>query len=236
MPVYGLQDVERQAGSTLDETEAGVVSFTETLNGRPEDISNFFFSLVRRLSVNQLYPGLSLESKQLVRGPGGIHSLNLAWEGTSVVVDEDPSNPQPLPEPVWVLKRSPKEEPIETHPDFSSFGVAANGAKFDEDGLFLGFSGTGAFEDNEFAGIEKFLDGGAVVQKTSVYRSVPTGISTSVIPKIDEPSGAPWALPTGSGRNYMKTDLNITQRGAAFEVVEEWTLSGQRGWNTTIYP
>lgn len=236
MPVYGLFNIERSPGSTLSESDSGVITFTETLNGRIEDINDLFFSLVRRVSVNELYPGLALESKQLVRGEGSIHSLNLVWEGTASLSD-DSENPEPLPEPVWILKRSPSEEPIETHPNFDTFGIPANGAKFDDDGLFLGFSGTGAFEGSIWAGIEKFLDGGAVVQKTSVYRKVPSGISTSPIPFIENPSGTPpWSPPTSPDRNWLKTDLVITQRGAAFEVVEEWTLSGQRGWNETIYP
>lgn len=233
--IYGLNQVERAPGATLTESGAGTAVFTERIQGRKADIEDFYFSLVRRVSTNPEYPGLSLESKAHVRGEGGIHFLDLVWAGATAT-DPDPNNPEELPEPVWVLKRSPSEEPIETHPEFDEFGTADNGAKFDEDDLFLGFSGTGAFAGNEFAGVEKFLDGGAVAQKTSVYRQVPSGISTSVIPKRETPSGAPWPLPGGDGRDWMKTDLNIVQRGAAFEVTEEWTLSGQRGWNTTIYP
>lgn len=234
--IYGLNQVERAPGATLSESDAGTSVFTERIQGRVADIEDFYFSLRRRVSTNPDFPGLSLESKSRVFGPGGIHFIDLVWAGTSTTDGTGGSGESPLPEPVWVLKRSPSEEPIETHPDFSTFGVEGNGAKFDDDGLFLGFSNTGAFEDNEFGGVEKFLDGGAVVQKTSVYRGVPSDISTSVVPKREDPTGAPWSLPSGAGRTWMKTDLNIVQRGAAFEVTEEWTLSGQRGWNETIYP
>jgi len=232
--IYGLNEVTRSPGATLTENEAGTTVFNERLSGRKSDIENFYFSLTRRVSTNPDFPGLSLESKTRVFGEGGIHFLDLVWAGTGVTDGDGPD--EVLPEPVWALKRSPSEEPIETHPDFSTFGQAAFGAKFDENGLFLGFSNTGAFEDNEFGGIEKFLDGGAVVQKTSVYRKVPGSILTEVIPKREDPPDPPWPLPSGSGRTWMKTDLNIVQRGAAFEVTEEWTLSGQRGWNETIYP
>ena len=234
--IYGLFEVTREPGATLTENEAGTTVFNERLQGRKADIEDFYFSLTRRVSTNPDFPGLSLESKTRVFGPGGIHLLDLVWAGTAATS----TGTEPLPEPVWVLKRSPSEEPIETHPDFADFagelGAELNNAVFNEDsGLFEGFKVV-AGETNEFGGIEKFLDGGAVVQKTSVYRSVPSSISTEVIPRIDSPSGAPFALPSGSGRTYMKTDLNIVQRGSAFEVTEEWTLSGQRGWNTVIYP
>ena len=240
--IYGLDSVEREPGAALRESEAGTSVFTERLQGRRSDIENFYFSLVRRVSTNPEYPGLSLESKAHIRGEGGIHFLDLVWAGATAL-EPDPNNPEQLPEPVWVLKRSPSDEPIETHPQFESFagslGAELNGAVFDsETGLFEGFKVV-AGQTNEFGGVEKFLDGGAVVQKTSVYRQVPTGISTELIPRIigaSPPSGAPWPLPSGGLRTWMKTDLNIVQRGAAFEVTEEWTLSGQRGWNTTIYP
>lgn len=236
--IYGLNRVERAPGATLTESDAGTSVFTERLQGRKEDIENLYFSLARRNSTNQEYTGLSLESKSLVRGEGGIHFLDLVWAGTSTTEGFSPGGS--LPEPVWVLKRSPSEEPIETHPDFADFagelGAALNNAVFNpKSGLFEGFKAV-AGEENEFSGVEKFLDGGAVVQKTSVYRTVPASISAQPIPTREIPSEAPWPLPSGPGRTWMKTDLNIVQRGSAFEITEEWTLSGQRGWNETIYP
>ena len=237
--IYGLNSVERAPGAALRESDAGTSVFTERLQGRRADIEDIYFSLVRRASTNPEYPGLSLESKAHIRGEGGIHFLDLVWAGATAL-EPDPNNPEQLPEPEWVLKRSPSEEPIETHPDFADFagelGAEENNAVFDpESGLFEGFKVI-AGEENEFGGVEKFLDGGAVVQKTSVYRNVPASISTQPIPSRESPGGAPWQLPSGTGRTWLKTDLNIVQRGAAFEVTEEWTLSGQRGWNETIYP
>jgi hypothetical protein len=237
--IYGLFEVTREPGAVLTENEAGTTVFTETLQGRKSDIEDFYFSLIRRVSTNPEFPGLSLESKSRVFGPGGIHFLNLVWAGTgSARIGIGPTE-----EPVWVLKRSPSEDPIETHPEFEDFagslGAELNNAVFNEEsGLFEGFKSV-AGEANLWAGVEKFLNGGAVVQKTSVYRQVPSGISTELIPKVigsSPPAGAPWPLPSGGTRTWMKTDLGIVQRGAAFEVTEEWTLSGQRGWNTVIYP
>lgn len=232
--IYGLYQVERAPGATLTENDAGTTVFTERIQGRKDEIEGFYFSLIRRTSTNIDYPSLSLESKAHVHGEGGIHFLDLVWAG--LISGSGSAGTAPAEKPVWILKRSPSEEPIETHPDFAEFGTASNGAKFDEDGLFLGFSG-----DKPLRGIEKFLDGGAVVQKTSVYKQVPSALAKQQIPILEEPSGAPWDLPERpdieeDSVEWMKTDLNIVQRGAAFEVTEEWTLGGQRGWNTTIYP
>lgn len=236
--IYGLQNVDREPGAVLKESEAGVVTFTETRVGRPEDVEQLFFSLTRRSSTSDDFPSLSLESKKIRFGAALQHKLDLVWAGTA----STQIGTEGVEEPVWILKREPSDEPIETHPDFAEFAgqldAEENNAVFDPDtGLFEGFQSVpGGVEENPFAGVEKFLDGGAVVQKTSVFRSVPSSISTQPIPVREEPQGAPWDLPAGEGRTWMKTDLTIKQQGSAFEVVEEWKLSGQRGWNETIYP
>ena len=232
--LYGLNQLEKQPGAILTETDAGLVTYSEVRNGRPDDVRESYFNLLRRVSVNPVYRGLSLESKRIIEGEGGIHSLELQWEGTATD-SGDSVNPQPLPSPQFFLDQQPSEEPIDTHPNFAEFGVADNGAKFDDEGLFLGFSNTGAFEDNEFGGLSKYLVGGRTLTRISVYRFVPASVRNTPIPSIDTPPTPPFGLPSLTGRDWLKVDGSINQRGSAFEVREAWRESGPRGWLTEVY-
>ena len=230
--LYGLNALEREPGATLTESESGVLSYAERFNGRPDDIEDAFYSLQRRVSVNPEFQGLTLETKRLVRGEGGIHSLDLLWEGTA---GSDPTDETELPEPQYFLDKQPSEEPIDSHPNFSTFGLAAFGAVFDDDGLFLGFSNTGAFEDNEYGGLSKYLVGGMTLTRISVFRQVPASVLNTEIPTIEAPPTPPFGLPSVGGANWLKIDASINQRGAAFEVREAWRLSGPNGWLTEVY-
>jgi len=232
--LYGLNKLEKQPGASLTETDAGLVTYSEVRNGRPDDVRESYFNLVRRVSVNPVYRGLSLESKRIIEGEGGIHSLELQWAGTSSDSD-DPDDPEALPEPQYFLDQQPSEEPIDTHPNFAAFGVEGNGAKFDNEGLFLGFSNSGAFEDNPFGGLSKYLVGGRTLVRISVYRNVPSSVINTAVPSIDSPPTPPFGLPSLAGRDWLKIDASINQRGAAFEVREAWRESGPNGWLTEVY-
>jgi hypothetical protein len=75
----------------------------------------------------------------------------------------------------------------------------------------------------------------AVLTKTSVVRTEPS--SDEIIPRIETPSvGSAIDLPVISGRNWLKTDFSKKRTGSVWEVFEEWTMSGQQGWNSDIYP
>ena len=229
--IYGLAALAREPGAVLREESNGLLTFTESQVGKTADVLAEFFLLERFVSVCADFAGLKLDSKQVLYEEGGQAKLQLVWAGT--LYEEAPV----LSEPVWFLKRTPSEEPIETHPDFKDFAGTAstplNGAEFDETGLFKGFRvpSTGT---NVFGGISKYLEFAATVTKTSVKVTSPD--TSEIIPRINTPTGAPFTIPTITDRTWMKTDFTLTQRGAGFEVYEEWTMSGQRGWNTTIYP
>jgi len=234
--IHGLADLEREPGARLKEDKSGLVTFTESQVGKTADCVTAFFSLARFLSFCPDFPGLALDDKELIYDVGGQAHLVLVWAGVGLDDEDDPV----LPEPVWFLRRTPSEEPIETHPDFADFAGTpsapntGNGAKFDENGLFTGFEIPASPTVNTWGGISKYLEFAAVLTKTSVVSDVPD--ADEVIPRIDTPTGPGFGVPTIAGRTWMKTDFTITQRGSVYEVYEEWTMSGQRGWNTTLYP
>lgn len=225
--IFGLASLTQEAGAVISEENSGLVTYSESLVGQTAAVVAAFASLVRFTTANGTYGNLKLDSKRVFFDEGGQAKLQLVWAGP----DAGTGSPVP-PAPVWSLKRSPSEEPIDTHPDFATFGIAANGAKFDADGIFIGFK-TPTSGTNTWGGISKYLEKAAVITKTSIVASFNPD---EEIPRINTPSGAPFTIPTITGRNWMKTDLSAIQRGASFEVFEEWTMSGQQGWNTTIYP
>jgi hypothetical protein len=232
--IHGLTSLDREPGARLKEDKTGLVTFTESQVGKTADCVAEFFSLTRFLSVCPDFPGLALDDKEVIYDAGGQAHIVLVWAGLGIDSEEEVI----LPEPVWFLRRTPSEEPIETHPNFVVFaGIPAsplNGAKFDENGLFTGFEIPASPAVNVWGGISKYLEFAAVLTKTSVVDSEPD--ADEIIPRIDTPTGPGFGVPTISGRTWMKTDFTITQRGSVYEVVEEWTMSGQRGWNTTLYP
>jgi hypothetical protein len=225
--IFGLASLTQEAGAVLVEENSGLVTFNESIVGKTADVVTAYAALVRFTTANGTFLNLKLDSKKVLFDEGGQAKLQLVWAGP------DAGSGTPVdPEPIWSLKRSPSEEPIDTHPNFPTFGISANGAEFDENGIFIGFkvptSGT-----NVWGGLSKYMEKAAVITKTSI---VSTFDSDEEIPRINTPSGAPFTIPTITGRNWMKTDLSAIQRGASFEVFEEWTMSGQQGWNTTVYP
>ena len=230
--IFGLASLTQEPGAVLAEDNTGTVTFTESIVGKEADVLTAFFSLTRFTSFNTTFTGLALDSKRVAYDEGGQAHLQLVWAGVGVDGEEEPI----LPEPVWFLKRTPSEEPIDTHPDFYDFagykGAEINGATFDDKGVFSGFAIVES--PNVWGGMSKYLEFGAVLTKTSVVVDAPD--PDEVIPRIETPTGSTVGVPVISGRTWMKTDFTVTQRGGVFEVFEEWTMSGQRGWNTTVYP
>ena len=235
--IYGLTQLVRQPNSVLAEESSGLVTFTEEQVGRRADVESAFFNLVRFTSSSPDFPWLKLDSKRITYSDGGQSVLSLVWAGgQGAGTPEDPE--EILSEPVWELKRTPSEEPIETKENFTSFAGTPsnplNGAEFDEEtGLFIGFK-VPESGDNEFGGLTKYLENRAVVTKVSITQ---TPLNPSqLIPRRDTPLGVPFAIPSGGDRNYLKTDFTFVRRGGVYENYEEWTLSGPNGWNSDVYP
>lgn len=135
-------------------------------------------------------------------------------------------------EPVYELHVDTNLEPIETHPDFEEFaGTSAaplHGAKFDSDGIFLGFADP---SEPDFCGVTSYLRSGALWTETYYTRNEPNDLND--VGEIDEPAG--WQPNIVQSRNWLFLGLDYTLRGNCYAVRKTWKASGPLGWNAAIY-
>lgn len=126
------------------------------------------------------------------------------------------------------------EEPIETHLDFiAKIGgtpdAPLNEAKFDEEtGEFIGFP-VDAPED--LGGVRGFLAPTSTVRVTFFTANDRWGLY-----ELGEIASPPGNVPKPPGsRNWLKTNWSRRDFGNIYQITEEYTASGRRGWNRLIY-
>lgn len=141
------------------------------------------------------------------------------------------SDPTP---PVIDFLGNTGEEALETHPDFvSKIGgtpdAPLNEAKFDEEtGEFLGFP-VDASED--LGGVRGFLSPTSTVRVTFFTANDRWGLY-----ELGEIASPPGNVPKPPGsRNWLKTNWSRRDFGNIYQISEEYTASGRRGWNRLIY-
>lgn len=199
----------------------------------PIDRSNLWPGL---LTSHPIYPNLHMERRRIQMSEGyyviTAEYAGILGGGTSLAVYE--------------LCIGVADEPIETHPKFTSEigGTPSNpmhGAVFlgpdgqptsdDAVGQFAYFTHIADGSDNPFAGIESYLAADQVTwRERYVSASAPGGATPG---KISSPPGGYGGLP--SAVNWILVSRSFEQRGLSFFVTNEWRAGGRRGWNTTIY-
>lgn len=175
-------------------------------------------------TVHASFPGMVLTDISYELASNKVfYEVSYTYEGDQA--DTDGSGSSFEPRTTTEIRVSAQEEPISTHPKFSDFATEENGAKFDKDGLFLGFS-----KGSPYAGITSYFAPGAEYSVTTTSRT--GGASLSEVGKINSPSGAP-SVP--SGYNWLFMGITQTKHGTVTSTSRVWKLSGRGGWNKTIY-
>jgi len=126
------------------------------------------------------------------------------------------------------------EEPIETHQNFVAKiggqpGSPLNKAKFDtETGEFLGFP---ADAPDDLGGVRGYLNPACTVRISWFTRNASMGLYS--LGRIASP---PTVIPRPpDSRNWLKTNWSRRDFGLIYQITEEYTASGQKGWNRLIY-
>jgi hypothetical protein len=150
-----------------------------------------------------------------------------------------------IPEPTYELNTSLTQEPIQTHPDFSSKigGTPAdpkNGAIFVDpetrkkseksNAIFREFSSPPGEGGSSKSGVDSYLVPGAEWRETKFTTSRPNNMRN--VGTIDTPNGP---APNVSGKDWLAWSESYLRRGAVYQVATVWKLSGRNGWDTDIY-
>lgn len=151
---------------------------------------------------------------------------------------------------IYEVVATAQEEPIATHPAFtSSTGIFtasivnasggsitegsgnSGGAIFNADGGFVAFTKTAT---NNFAGVQSYLSPRVTYKRTYTQNSPPLSDFTNKLAYIySDPQGDQPTL--ASGRNWMLTGLTWRGGGNSYEITEEYMASGFLAWNNAIY-
>ena len=150
-------------------------------------------------------------------------------------------NPPTYPD-TWSVEISTGSEPIESHPQFSSYFSDAQWEKYR---LWR----NGAPDPADWTPATQMGDRGAQLQLR-----ISKGITTYLAPKITVKHtftqvGKPTLAAVGqinwpdfasgitpSGVNFILTGASVTQDGNLYRVAYEWLGSAPGGWDTFLYP
>jgi hypothetical protein len=129
-------------------------------------------------------------------------------------------------------------EPIETHPNFSTFGTAANGAQFDDDGRFLRFSefvsgSTNSGTNTNFYGVTSYLTPATNIAISWWSNAKPTPSKLATVTSF-LPYEANVRKPQGVA-DFLLLSESIKQVGNFYEITQQYMGSVSPGWNTKIY-
>lgn len=86
---------------------------------------------------------------------------------------------------------------------------------------------------NPLLGVEAFLSIGGVWTMRYGIRTVPSSALSGVGTITSSVPGTPPAIP--ANRNWLKGSPTITWRGNAWDVTEQYLLSGMGGWSRLVY-
>jgi hypothetical protein len=139
------------------------------------------------------------------------------------------------------------QEPIQTHPDFqnlkNTYGWNSLTKEFMEllpknstaTGLDGNKAGSSQAARSPLYGVEHYFTPGGIFRKTSISSQLPPGIYNNIGTPQTPPGIGLFSLPGLGNRNWLKLAPKVRRRGNVVEVVEEYMLSGPRGWEQAIY-
>ena len=123
------------------------------------------------------------------------------------------------------------EEPIQTHPNFSSIVALATtaGVTFDENQNFVGFNKNATAG---LAGVQSYLSPRLSYRRSYTTSVTPTLINVGRIFASNAFGDFPAVT---SGANWLLSSINFTSKGGTLNVSEDYLASESTGWNPFIY-
>jgi hypothetical protein len=178
-------------------------------------------------SIHPTFSDLMVTKIDMERKTGGLWEITYTYEGI------------PWADTTWEFYEAQveviggcREEDSRCHPSFTKLAGSAsspkNGAKFDDDGNFIGFIDDGA---GDLYGVQKYLDGSVTCTVTKLGKE-PDSVVANLPIVQSPPDGAPSL---GSGRNWLLVDVQQVRKGFYWETKKVYRASGMRKWNSQIY-
>lgn len=217
-----LNTLVRQHGGTITYLDDGSTEGVEIFHCKWERINTLMPQ--RNKTKHPDFSSLTCATSSAVKLPGGVAKISVTYRG--FLAGGEPSQND------WVqeLMASTRQEPIETHPKFTSdiAGTPAspkNEAIFDDQGKFIGFKAT-----SKYAGVKGYLVAGTTYRLRRTSGGRPASISD--VGTISSPA---VGVGIRGSMNWILVARTWRRSGGVYEINEEWQLSGPKGWDRTIY-
>lgn len=190
-----------------------------------------------------LFPWMYVTDREIIGEGGKMVRLRLTFEGANM---DNASGGGGVPVPQYSLRVSLSEEPLTTHPRYSTLSkddiieayTLATDPPRSEDGksvLEISTTGWPALKIELYEklqnGVEAYRDPKVSWVKKWVDDELPTNLNT--IGEIGTPPGSPPAV--AADRNWLFAGLQSDERGGVYELEETWELSGKGGWDENLY-
>lgn len=170
-----------------------------------------------------IYPWLRRSKTNITRSDANYCEVRITYGGVPPETDQH----------TYSTSGATSTEPIETHPKFPDFGTSDNGATFDDDGKFTGFTD----KSNKKYGVKSYLSGNLNFSDTHVIGNLANGNNLQNLGYIDSAVPNSPVRPTiSSDRTWILVSGTAEQVGeTGGKAVKTWRLSALRGWDTDIY-
>ena len=173
---------------------------------------------------------LQCYNRTLTYGNNGLVTCTCSYFGIAVVGTTQKT------EPVISYDAGTNQEPVETHPRWDTIGggpnAPENGAQYDEDtGQFLGFAGDDA---GDLLGVQYYLT--PATNFTMTYWTTKQPDLSRRLKVVKDPEIGTKIFPRiPNVKNFLLVDMPYRKVGTIYQVTEQYTGSGDRGWNEKIY-
>ena len=187
--------------------------------------------LIQAKKFHSTFAWLKRKTASVTREEAGLCKVTINYEGV----------PPETNDKVYKVTNATSTEPIDSHPDFITLiggkkGAKLHNAQFSEEGEFERFpileeDGT---TKNPKAGVKSYLLAGIVYEETWTVGS--TGLfSSDILLGVGKIQTPPYSSLFPSGRNWLLTNCDISEKGLGYIITRKWRRSGPNLWDTDIY-
>ena len=180
---------------------------------------------VPNLGATYSYIGISVKvtNVSIDRTSGEFVVVTTQLEGAGDAVSGSPFQQESI--------GSLSEEPIQTHPNFSSILAVATtaGVKFDNSNNFVGFTKSAS---GGLCGVQSYLSPTLSYRRTYTTTTTPSLVNVG---RYYAPNALADFPDVPAGANWLLTSISFVSKSGVLNVNEDYRASDSKGWNPYIY-